>query len=286
MELLKVFVALSAIFLLGLTQLPAKTEGAYYVTLSLHVFIAYSAILLALLYALIKAARGINLPKGKNGIQRAVALAARTGLFSLSSMALAVILIDPIEPIGMMLASVLSGAFFLLANLIDSKVGSITRNKNANWAVLYRHSYAALLVCAVTIASLLSAISLHQLSSESDLGIPIGIGTNGMMVEQLDGGAVTPPNAVNFSDEALQRLWFSPQSAGKCVILAESVVFSFDVTHNCVLTENGWRRRIYCPVFISLDEVKKRGEMEFLATGACEARAKVIVTDGGFLAEG
>ncbi|HLC47999.1 MAG TPA: hypothetical protein VJI13_02895 [Candidatus Norongarragalinales archaeon] len=81
---------------------------------------------------------------------------------------------------------------------------------------------------------------------------------------------------------AIANLWFIPKSGETCNIFADSYVQTFVPSFTCISEENGARRRIYCPVSISLAQMHSRGDVEFRGTGSCAGKITATITDNGF----
>ena len=81
---------------------------------------------------------------------------------------------------------------------------------------------------------------------------------------------------------AIETIWFMPQSAEECGITAGQFSKREKPVFSCFADENGKRKRIFCPIPVSIGGMAQRGELEFIATGSCKETVRASATGNGF----
>lgn len=287
-------VFLVAFFSISAGAIVIVPPAIYFVTLSVATFIANSIIGLLALVAVSGLAGKKFFGKKLSELFSYFFAWLKKAAIALFSMILPVFLVKPIELFSVLLGAFLAFAVcfvvFFASNYSTYRV-SVKKEKTS---MFFSGALFSLFIFGLFCFSAFASIETQLVQTK-------GFGDFYSQAEPLPGleipsadafpAGAQSPQAKESAQETTKplagtfigpKLWFYPLTSKECTVVLGSQSFSFTPSESCYFTENNATVRIFCPVFISLDNITQRGPIDLAATGSCMAQDRITVFDYGF----
>ncbi|MBU1198015.1 hypothetical protein KJ765_05925 [Candidatus Micrarchaeota archaeon] len=279
----------------------------FFLTLSISSFLVNAVVSLLLFGALKGFTNRTYFGKSVFHLLSSGVSALGTAFLALSAMLVSAFLIYPLDYESAALSALSAGVLFLILKWVSAfrayrNVPSHTKTSLvSSWVLLALFiafatgvsSVLAMDVIVVNTDERIEYVSAYQESSPNSL-IPDGWLPDLDASKGMAQAPSEPSEILGREDDALAeakmdvittaftRMWFQPSSDGECRIRVGALEKTIHPLFACQSEEDGARKRIFCPVSVSSDELTVRGSVAFVASGSCSDRGTVFISDTGF----
>lgn len=276
----------------------------YFVTLSISTFLMNAIVSLLIFGFLSGLSRRKYLGKSLYETLGFTLSIIGTGFLTIFAMVVSIILLSPIDLSGVLICGLFSALLAFCAKMLLSFRQFLASDARLKRSIILSGIALALFVAFATSLSAAFSMEVHRIplkasgsteleygqSSESGISklgdMVFGIANSAPQMAKTyaakESGSQLMPTPSQAPKAIEKVLWFIPISGDICEIHAQGFVKSFQPTFNCYFEENGAKQRIYCPVFVNIDSIKIRGDVQFVGTGGCAGSTDAIATDSGF----
>ncbi|MFH1448546.1 MAG: hypothetical protein ABIG39_06815 [Candidatus Micrarchaeota archaeon] len=280
-----------ALFIILLVLIPQPLHGiiivppvVYFLTLSLSTFLVNALVSLLLFGAFRGLLSRRYLGRTTYELARAGISAAGNGLITIGCMVASAIIIYPVDSGGLVFSGVLSGMLFLCFKLVSGfREYSLAANTKKR-SILLSWALMSVFIALVTGISANLALEVHAIHTDAWENVQTEDAWEPIVGEQKSAQKADVPAAgIGYVGDAYsydERIWFMPGDGGECKVIIGDFRKSFSPAFLCAAGED--RKRTFCPVWVSHDEVGERGNVAFTASGSCEDSGEVFISDYGF----